>query len=446
MSLVCLTDTDARPEGSGCTRSKPGYLCPFTLPKKHSIALTMVDHPKVRFLDRTTPPHVVTLVLLAGLSALTMNIFLPSLPKMAEEFETDHRVMQLSVSLFLLATALMQIVIGPVSDRYGRRSVLLVSIALFLGMTLGTIFATSPFVFLVFRMGQAVSAAGIVLSRAIIRDMVGPDQAASKIGYVTMGMSLVPMFAPAIGGLLDTVTGWRGSFWLMFFAGLLVLGLTYRDVGETTSARPSSMRDQLSEYPELLTSHRFWGYALTAAFCSGAFFAYLGGAPFVGADVYGLDPATLGLYFGAPAIGYAVGNFISGRFSVRLGINKMILIGCLLQAGGLAISPIAYASGLLHPTVFFGCVTFVGLGNGLALPNATSGMLSVRPRLAGTASGLGGAIMIGGGAILSGTASLLMAPGNGPYPLQFLMLSSALCAICSIAYVLRREHQLSTAR
>lgn len=403
----------------------------------------MPSEQPVRFLDPSTPPHVATLVLLAGLSAMTMNIFLPSLPNMATYFETDYRVMQLSVSLYLLATAVMQIAIGPVSDRYGRRQVLLVSITLFLCMTLGTIFATTPSVFLVFRMGQAVSAAGIVLSRAIIRDMVGPTKAASMIGYVTMGMSLVPMFAPAIGGVMDTLTGWQGSFWLMFFAGLLVLFLTWRDVGETTSARPTSFADQFRQYPELLTSPRFWGYAMTAAFCSGAFFAYLGGAPFVATTVFKLDPATLGAYFGAPAIGYALGNFISGRYSTRLGITQMILLGCCLQAVGLILSPIAYASGFTHPLVFFGCVTFVGLGNGISLPNANAGMLSIRPNLAGTASGLGGAIMIGGGALLSVLASAALTPGSGPYPLQFLMLASSLLAICSILVVVRRDRQLS---
>ncbi len=398
---------------------------------------------QARFLDPTTPPHILTLVLLAGMSALTINVFLPSLPKMAEHFGTDYSVMQLSVSLYLLSTAVMQIAIGPLSDRYGRRRVLLVSIALFCLMTLGTIFAPNVAIFLAFRMGQAVSASGIVLSRAIVRDIVGPEKAASMIGYVTMGMSLVPMFAPAIGGILATYTGWQGSFWLMFAAGILMLWMTWRDVGETTATRPATFGAQFAQYPELLTSRRFWGYAMTAAFCSGSFFAYLGGAPYLATTVFHMDAATLGFYLGAPAVGYAVGNFVSGRYSERVGINKMILTGCFAQAVGLIISPILYWIGLTYPALFFLCVTTVGLGNGMVLPNANAGMLSVRPKLAGTASGLGGAIMIGGGALLSVAAAWALTLGSGPYPLQFIMLASSLAAICAMLIVIRRERQLA---
>eukprot|EP01031_Cornospumella_fuschlensis_P050880 gene50880-62229_t len=157
----------------------------------------------VKFLNRTTPPHVITLVLLAGLSALTMNIFLPSLPGMAKWFEVPYALMQLSVALYLALSAALQIVIGPISDRYGRRKVVLGSLVLFLLATVGTLLAPNAETFLFFRMAQAVIAAGMVLSRAIVRDMVPDAEAASMIGYVTMGMSLVPMIGPAIGGYLD---------------------------------------------------------------------------------------------------------------------------------------------------------------------------------------------------------------------------------------------------
>jgi len=384
-----------------------------------------------------------TLVLVTGLSAMNMNIFLPSLPSMALYFDTDYRVMQLSVALYLLAVAALQVFIGPISDRFGRRVVLLTSTSLFIVMTVGALFSPNITVFLVFRMGQAVSAAGMVLSRAIVRDMVGQDEAASMIGYVTMGMALVPMVAPAIGGFLDATTGWQGSFWLLIACGVAIFAMLWYDLGETSTGRPASFRAQFAEYPELLSSRRFWGYCLTAAFVSGAFFAYLGGAPFVGTTVFQLEPSVLGLYFGAPAIGYAVGNFISGRYSVALGINRMILIGCSACTIGMALSPLAYFAGLTHPFWFFFFMTSVGLGNGMALPNANAGMLSVRPRLAGTASGLGGAITIGGGAALSALASAVLVPGTGPYPLQAIMLTSSLLALLTALYVIRRERLLA---
>ncbi|MHA7887035.1 MULTISPECIES: multidrug effflux MFS transporter [Roseicyclus] len=396
----------------------------------------------VRFLDRATPPHIFTLIVLTGLGALSMNIFLPSLPQMTEFFDTDYRLMQLSVALYLAVNAGLQVVIGPISDRFGRRPVLLTGIAVFLLATLGCLMAPTIEVFLFFRMLQAVIVVGLVLGRAVVRDMYPADQAASQIGYVTMGMAVVPMIGPAIGGVLDQAFGWQANFWLLLGLGVLVLLLTWRDLGETARTTSSSFAAQLREYPELLTSRRFWGYCMAAAFASGAFFAYLGGAPYVGSEVFGLSPALVGFYFGAPALGYFFGNWISGRFSVRLGINAMILWGTVISAAGLIASLLLFLIGLKTALVFFGFMTFVGLGNGMVLPNATSGMLSVRPHLAGTASGLGGAIMIGGGAALSALAGALLTGGNGAYPLIWIMLVTSLLAVASILYTIRRERQV----
>ena len=200
--------------------------------------------PVVRFLDRSTPPHVFTLVAMAGLSALAMNIFLPSLPRMAEWFDTPYRLMQLSVSLYLGVSAVLQILIGPLSDRFGRRVVLLWACGVFLLATAGTLLAPTAEIFLACRVAQAVIAAGMVLSRAIVRDMVPDAQAASMIGYVTMGMALVPMVGPMIGGALDEAFGWQANFAMLLAGGLAVLALIWADLGETTGKRQSSMAAQ----------------------------------------------------------------------------------------------------------------------------------------------------------------------------------------------------------
>ena len=393
----------------------------------------------VRFLDRTTAPHILTLILIAGVSALSMNVFLPSLPNMTAYFDTDYRLMQLSVAIYLGFNAVLQIIVGPISDRFGRRPVILGGYALFVLASLGCIFATSIEVFLSFRMLQATVVVGMVLSRAVVRDMVPQDQSASMIGYVTMGMAVVPMIGPAIGGFLDEAFGWQANFWMLALLGIAAIWLIWVDLGETATARSTSFAQQFRQYPELLSARRFWGYCAAAAFASGAFFAYLGGAPFVGSEVYGLNPAQLGVYFGAPALGYFAGNFLSGRYSVRFGINRMIVAGTLIVAVGMAVSLAAFYLGLGNVVTFFGFMTFVGLGNGLALPSANAGMLSVRPHLAGSASGLGGAIMIGGGAALSALAGALMTPGSGAYPLLWIMFITSALSVASIAYVVRRE-------
>lgn len=394
------------------------------------------------FLDRRTPPHIATLILLAGLSALTMNIFLPSLPGMAAWFGVPYALMQLSVALYLALSAVLQILIGPISDRYGRRKVLLWSLVLFLIATVGTLLAPNATVFLVFRMAQAVIAAGMVLSRAVVRDMVPDAQAASMIGYVTMGMSIVPMIGPVIGGVLEEAIGWQANFGLLLILGLGTLWLTWADLGETATIRPVTLRQQVRQYPQLLRSQRFWGYALCAAFASGSFFAYLGGAPYVGTEVFNLSASGVGALFALTAIGYAAGNFVAGRFSVRVGMNRKVFIGALVTVTGLATLAVLTLAGVHSAYVFFGFTTFVGFGNGMTLPNANAGMLSIKPELAGTASGLGGAIMIGGGAGLAALAGVLLGPEATETPLVLLMLASAIGSLVSILWVLRRARAL----
>ncbi|KMK67693.1 multidrug effflux MFS transporter [Puniceibacterium sp. IMCC21224] len=403
----------------------------------------MQDAPIVRFLDRSTPPHIITLILLAGLSALAMNIFLPSLPNMTAYFQTEYRLMQLSVAIYLAVNALLQVVIGPLSDKLGRRPVILAGLLGFMLATMGCILSRDPYVFLAFRMLQSVIVTSMVLSRAVVRDMVPQDQAASMIGYVTMGMAVVPMIGPAVGGMLDEAFGWQANFWLLLLLGGLLFWLAWADLGETAYRSSLTLRQQFGEYPELLTAPRFWGFALAAAFCSGSFFAYLGGAPFVGTVVYGLSPSELGFYFGAPAIGYFLGNFASGRYSTLVGVNRMVLWGSVINTLGIGLSLLVMASGYGSVLSFFGFMVLVGLGNGLAMPNATAGMLSVRPHLAGTASGLGGAIMIGGGAALSALAGALLQPGTGAWPLLWIMFVTSLLAVASIVFVIWRERQLA---
>lgn len=392
-------------------------------------------------MDRNTPPHLATLILISGVSALSMNVFLPSLPNMAEYFDADYRVLQLSVSAYLGFSAILQLMIGPLSDRFGRRNILLASLVVFLLASVGTLIAPNATVFLIFRMLQAAVATGMALSRAIVRDMVDEDRAASMIGYVTLGMSIVPMLGPIIGGWLDEAFGWKASFLLLTILGAMVLVLVWTDLGETVARKPGG-GVQMRDYPELLTSPRFWGYVMSTAFASGVFFAYLGGAPFIGTVIYGLEPSQLGLYFGTTGLGYGLGNFLSGRYSMRMGVIKMIVGGNVVMATGIAVQALAVATGIGGAAGFFLPFLFVGIGNGMVLPNSNAGMLSVRPALAGTASGLGGAIMIGGGAALSALAGALLTPETGAWPLIAIMALSLLGSIAAIFLVMARNRQL----
>ena len=408
--------------------------------------LSMQNKPTIRFMDRTTPPHIFTLIVLAGMSAMVMNMFLPSLPQMAKHFGVADGVMALSVPLFLYVSAVLQIFIGPISDRFGRRPILLTGIVVFLFATVGCILATNATVFLLFRMIQAAIAVCMVLSRAVIRDSFDQEQSASMLAYVTMGMAVVPMISPAIGGLLDEFFGWKANFWVFLLAGSALFALVWRDLGETVKPSGLTLTQQFEEYPELLRSPRFWGYCLASAFSSGAFFAYLGGGPFVGSVVFGMSPKWVGLFFGAPAVGYFAGNWYTGRNAQRLGVNRLILVGAIAVSSGTALMLAVFWLGFGSPSTFFGLMTIIGLGNGMVIPNATAGMLSVRPHLAGTASGLGGAIMIGGGACLASLAVFLLKPETGAYPLILIMMFTSMAAVVAILVVYHREARLKLGR
>ncbi|SHI38820.1 multidrug effflux MFS transporter [Wenxinia saemankumensis] len=399
--------------------------------------------PASRFLDPATPPHIATLILLAGISALNMSIFLPSLQGMADHFGADYAVMQFAVSGYLAATALLQLVIGPLSDQFGRRPVVLGALAIFVLATIGCLLAPNTGTFLAFRFLQSAVVAGMVLSRAVVRDIVPAAESASMIGYVTMGMSLVPMVGPMIGGALDQLAGWRASFTFLALAGAGVLLLAWRDQGETATGMGRGLVAQIRAYPRLLTSQRFWGYSLCAAMGSGAFFALLGGASFVAQGVFGLSPLATGIALGAPAVGYMAGNGISGRYAVRAGIDRLALIGAAVSSFGMGLSLVLSLAGVDSAWVFFGLCTFLGLGNGLLMPNAIAGSLSVVPELAGSASGLGGTIMIGGGAVLSALAGTWLTEETGILPLQVIMLVTSLLAGVAILWVMARARAVA---
>lgn len=392
-----------------------------------------------RFLDRTTPPHLFTLVLATATGALTMNIFLPSLPAIAKHYQADYGVVQLIVSLYLAATGVLQLFIGPASDRFGRRPVMLACFIVFIFGSVAALFAPTIETLLAARVLQAFSAAGMVLSRAIVRDTVNTDEAASRIGYITMGMSVVPMIGPAVGGLLDEWYGWQASFLVILLFGSIAFMIVYFDLGETNANRSPTTGGQVRGYLELVKSPLFWSYTLTAGFASGCFFAFLGGGPYVATVMLDLSPSQYGMYFALISIGYMSGNFVSGRFSRRVGINLMMLAGNVTTAIGVIIALAFVLTGTFTALSFFGPIALIGLGNGMTLPNANAGIVSVQPRLAGAASGLGGALQIGAGAGMATVAGALLTPDSGATPLLAVMLFSAVGAVFPTLYLLRQQ-------
>ena len=391
----------------------------------------MVTKFRVKFLNKNTPPHIFTLIVLSGLGALSLSIFLSSILEMSIFFNKSYALMQLSISLYLITTAFFQIIAGPLSDKFGRRRITLFSTFIFILASLGCFFSTQFEFFIFFRIMQASIAAGFLMSRVIIRDITSENEAASMIGYVTMGMSIIPLFAPGIGGLIQMLVGWPSIFLIMSLLGLLLFLLVYRDLGETKTIKINKNKKSSVSYIYLFKEVKFWGYSLTLAFSAGTFFSFLGGAPYIATKVYELNSVVSGLVMGFPAAGYFFGNYLSGKYSKLYGKDFMALRGILLVILGMFICLLITVFYRDTPYFFFGLCSFVGLGNGLIIPNASVGILSVNENLSGTAGGIGNAIMIGTGAILASLTSYLLENQTSSSYLIIIMLLSGILSYAS---------------
>ncbi len=382
-----------------------------------------------------SPPHIVTLILSTALAVLSLNMFLPSLANMAVDFETDYAVVNLSIAGYIAVSGVLQIIMGPLSDRYGRRPILLASLAIFVVASIGCALAQSIWVFLGFRLLQGAVVAGQVLSRAVIRDMHSANEAASKLGYVSMAMALAPMLGPMLGGALEMLFGWRASFVLYTALGSGVLILLWVDLGETNTSPSETMGHQFRTYPELFASRRFWGYSLCAAFSVGGFYAFITGAPLVAAAWFDLNPSQLGLGIGIITTGFMAGNFVTGLIAARTKLISMVLVGRVVATVGPLGGLILFLMGYGNVWVFFISAIFIGFGNGLTLANATAGLMSVRPHLAGSASGLSGAMTSGLGAILTTVNGALVSPENAPFMVLGLMTAASFLGLVAAFYV-----------
>ena len=287
---------------------------------------------------------------------------------------------------------------------------------------------------------------GYIIANATVRDLTARESAASIIGYITMGMSVIPTVGPAIGGLLSDTFGWQSNFYAMLAIACVTLAIAVLDHGETNTSKSKSFASQFRAYPELLASRRFWGYTLVMVFASGTFFAFLGGAPFVGQRIYGLNSTWVGLYFAFGSLGYMTGNGLSGRFARSLGLYRLILLGSTVTLVFMAMALVAALVGVAHPLGFFGFTFAIGLGNGLVLPSANAGLLDVKPDLAGSAAGLSGSVMTFGGAALSALAGSLLSEDSGAYPLIYCILAASFLCLLAALYTINIESKIRKVR
>lgn len=369
-------------------------------------------------------PHLSTLPLLCALSVLPLNVFLPSLPNIAHDFQTDYAFVSFSLAGYAAVGVALELIMGPMSDRFGRRPVVILSLVTFTVGSIGCALASNIWAFLVFRSLQAAITSCYPISMAIIRDTAGKERTASRIGYTAMIWALAPMIGLALGGVVDETLGWRAIFWGLALAGIITFALCGFQLGETNRTRSGTISQQFLAYPALCRAPRFWAYALCMGFSVGTVYAFLAGAPFVAAK-FDVSVASLGLFIGSITAGFVFGSFLSGRYASRYPLTTMMLVGRIVACSGPAISLALLCADVRLAIALFGPCILVGVGNGLTMPSANAGALSVRSDLAGSAAGLAGAMTLAGGAALSSITGAVLTEGNAAYALFSLMLFSA---------------------
>jgi Bcr/CflA subfamily drug resistance transporter len=340
-----------------------------------------------------------------------------------------------SIAGYAGTTTVLQLLIGPLSDRVGRRPVILASLAIFIGASLGCLLSTDVWTFLLFRTMQAAIVSGLALSRVIIRDAEPPQKAASLMGYLSIAWAIAPMVAPTLGGTLDQLFGWRSNFWAFLVFGAAMLALCWLDLGETNKNPSETFTKQFQAFPSLFRSRRFWGYSLCMAFSIGALYAFLSAAPLVATTVFRMSPAKLGIYMGSTAAGFIVGSFVSGRFAARFPLTTMMVVGRLVACVGLAAGLGLLLAGFVHEVSLFGPCVFLGFGNGVSMPSSNAGAMSVRPELVGSAAGLSGALSGAGGALMSGITSTIVSESNSAFVLLGMMFLSSAMALLAALFV-----------
>ena len=341
------------------------------------------------------------LVLITALVAtgpISTDMYLPALPDIRDAFDVTTLGVQLTLSVFLFGLAFAQLILGPLSDKFGRRPVLLGGLALYFVASIACAMATTIEILILSRFFQAAGVcAGSVVGRAVVRDIHGPDEAARMLAYIASGIAVAPLVAPLIGGQLALAFGWPSIFWVMAAIALILFFTTHSALGETNQWKKADALNPkrfLRNYSTLIKDAEYRSFVLASAFNFSGLFAFISGASFVLIEGLGLDIETFGFAFGFVVIGFMVGAQISARLTKRIGLERMIEIG-----GRLAIvsGAIGLAVQFIFPHSVFLVIIPMALyltSVGLILPNATAGAIAPHQDMAGAASALLGFVQM----------------------------------------------------
>ncbi len=373
------------------------------------------------------------LSLLMGFGSISTDLYLPAMPAIAEALHAADGMIELTVSSYLIGFSLGQLLWGPIGDRFGRRGPVAIGLLLFIAGSVGCAFASSVGVMIGWRVVQAVGAcAGVVLARAMVRDLFQGPRAAQMLSTLLAVMAIAPLLGPLVGGQVLAWAGWRATFWVLVVVGVITLALltTLPETLPHHRRARQPLTGSWRTYLELLGERRILGYAAAGGFYYAGMFAYVAGTPFAYIDYHGVPARWFGLLFGVGVIGIIATNVLNSRLVTRVHGTT------LLRAG----STVAAAAGLLamvdarHDTggllgLALPLFAFMGMA-GLIVANSVAGALADYPEKAGAVSGLVGALHYGSG--IAGSALVGLFADGTPWPLAWVVgLSGVGAALCA---------------
>ena len=381
------------------------------------------------------------LVAMTGVAPISLYMLVPALPVLATTFGSDISIVQMTVSLFMVGIACSQLIMGPLSDRFGRRPVLLAGLGLMVAASAACIFAESLPQLIAARFLQALGGAtGMVVSRAIIRDLYSRDRIGSMISLVIAVMMIAQMLSPLTGGLLETAFGWRAIFYVITAASLLTAVAIAVALPETRRARTEAGGFR-GDVGSLFRSRAFIGYVLCQVLASQIIFTFAGAGPYIVVTQMGRSSAEYGAWFATSGFAYLIGNLFCVRFAPRHQLKKLIWFGLALQFAGSLLNLVWGLDGLNQaPAWLFGTQMIVMFANAFVMSNSAAGAISIRPEAAGTASGAMGFLQMGIGSLVSQFGAWLGGHFATPVPLNIAMvILSIACASTMFFLVPRRD-------
>lgn len=390
---------------------------------------------------KTSRLMLLMLVAMTGVAPISLYMLVPALPVLAATFKSDIQVAQMTVSLYMVGIACSQLIMGPLSDRFGRRPVLLAGLALMVAASLGASLAQTMPQLIAARFLQALGgASGMVISRAIIRDLYSRDRVGAMISLVIAVMMVAQMLSALAGGLLEVSFGWRAIFWFITASSLGVTVLIAVALPETRAARGTESGGFRGDIGSLLGNRAFVGYMLCQVLASQIIFVFAAGGPYIVVTQMGRTTAEYGAWFAATGFAFLLGNLLCVRFAPRYPLEKLIWFGLALQLGGSLLNLGWSFAGINQtPGWLFGTQMIVMAANAFVMSNSAAGAISMRPEAAGTASGAMGFLQQGVGALVSQLGAWLGGHSTTTLPLTAAIFALSVACACTMLFLVPRR-------